>query len=198
MILGITGGTGSGKSTLLQLIATQGGKVLDCDAIYHHLLETDNRLLSAIKDRFPGVVYNGVLDRKRLGNIVFADNAALQDLNKITHAAVKQEVLRQLEAPHSLVAIDAIGLFEGELDELCDVTVAITAPVELRIQRIMKRDNLSEDYARSRIEAQHEDAWFTQKCDALLENNGTQEEFTAKCLAFLSKLGIIKENAKGE
>ena len=198
MILGITGGTGSGKSTLLRLIAARGGKVLDCDAIYHRLLETDTKLLSAIEDRFPGVVNHGVLDRKKLGGIVFADKNALQDLNRITHDAVKQEVLRQLVSQHSLVAIDAIGLFEGELDVLCDVTVAITAPVELRIQRIMNRDNLSEDYARSRIEAQHEDAWFAEKCDALLENNGTQEEFTAKCLAFLSKLGIIKENAKGE
>ncbi len=198
MILGITGGTGSGKSTLLQLIEAQGGKVLDCDALYHQLLETDNRLLSAIEDRFPGVVNNGILNRKKLGNIVFADKAALQDLNKITHAAVKQEVLRQLESPCALVAIDAIGLFEGELDTLCDVTVAITAHPELRIQRIMERDNLSEEYARSRIQAQHEDAWFTEKCDALLENNGPQEEFTTKCLAFLCKLGIIKEKAKGE
>ena len=198
MILGITGGTGSGKSTLLQLIADQGGKVLDCDALYHRLLETDDALLSSIENRFPGVVNNGALDRKKLGSIVFADQTALQDLNKITHAAVKAEILRQLETPHPLIAIDAIGLFEGELDQLCDVTVAITAPTALRMQRIMERDNLTEDYARSRIEAQHADAWFVEKCDEKLENDCTREEFTAKCLAFLCKLGIIKENAKGE
>ena len=97
MILGITGPTGSGKTTLLQLIADQGGLILDCDAIYHQLLRTDPSLLAAIEERFPGTVTNGVLDRKALGAIVFADGQALQDLNRITHTAVKSEVLRRLE-----------------------------------------------------------------------------------------------------
>ena len=73
MILGITGGTGSGKTTLLKLIEAQGGKILDCDAIYHQLLKTDKTLLDAIEAAFPGTVEKGVLDRKKLGAIVFAD-----------------------------------------------------------------------------------------------------------------------------
>lgn len=198
MIIGITGGTGSGKSTLLQLIADHGGVILDCDAIYHRLLQTDTALLDAIEQRFPGVVCSGVLDRKKLGAIVFQDSNALLDLNQITHAAVKADVLHQLETQPPLAAIDAIGLFEGDLASVCDVTVAVTAPVEVRIQRIMQRDSVSADYARARIAAQHMDSWFSQKCDYILENCGTLEEFTAKCLAFLRKLGIIKEKQKGE
>ena len=88
MIIGITGGTGSGKTTLLNLIQAQGGRVLDCDLIYHDLLKTDNSLLQAISDRFPGTVQDFQLDRKALGAIVFADPQALQDLNRITHQAV--------------------------------------------------------------------------------------------------------------
>lgn len=198
MIIGITGGTGSGKSTLLHLIAEKGGLVLDCDAIYHHLLQTDASLLNAIESTFPGTVADGALDRKKLGAIVFNDEAALLELNRITHHAVKQEILRHLEDRPSLVAIDAIGLFEGELDVLCDVTVAITAPVQDRIRRIMARDGISEEYAKNRIAAQHDDVWFTSKCDHVLENNGTREEFTGKCIAFLGNLGIIKEKTKGE
>ena len=94
-IIGITGGTGCGKTTLLNCIAEQGGLILDCDEIYHRLLRTDDNLLLSIENRFPGVVENGVLQRQKLGNIVFSDEQALADLNKITHTAVKSEVLRQ-------------------------------------------------------------------------------------------------------
>ena len=192
MIIGITGGSGCGKTTLLEMIAAQGGQVMDCDAIYHELLRTDHAMLSAIEARFPGTVENGQLQRKKLGAIVFADRQALLDLNAITHAAVKKEVLRRLEENPLLAAIDAIGLFEGDLAELCDVTVAVTAPEDVRVRRLMARDGISEEYARSRIAAQHKDSWFREKCDHVLENDGTKDAFSAKCLAFLRDIGIIE------
>lgn len=191
MIIGITGGTGCGKTTLLNLIAQQGGLILDCDAIYHELLRTDKELLAAIGNRFPGVVENGALNRKKLGSIVFADENALLDLNRITHMAVKAEVLRRLETAPKLAAIDAIGLFEGGLAELCHVTVAVTAPEEDRIQRLMKRDGISEDYARARIRAQHKEDWFRERCDYVLTNDGKIDAFATNCLAFLDTLGIM-------
>ena len=192
MIIGITGPTGSGKTTLLNLIAEAGGLVLDCDAIYHRLLATDKALLCAIEDRFPGVIQDGSLDRKALGAIVFADSAALRDLNTITHTAVKKAVLEALSQNPPLAAIDAIGLFEGGLAELCDTTVAVIAPLEDRIARIMARDGIPEDYARSRCAAQHDEAWFRSRCDLTLENSGTPADCKAKCLAFLQQIGIIK------
>lgn len=194
LVIGITGGTGCGKTTLLNLIADRGGLILDCDAIYHELLLRDASMLAAIDARFPGVVESGVLNRKKLGSIVFSDENALLDLNRITHAAVRQEVLRRLEAAPKLAAIDAIGLFEGGLAELCDVTVAVTAPEEARVRRLMERDGISEDYARSRIRAQHSEQWFRERCDYILENNGKLDAFATKCLAFLDTLGIMKEN----
>ena len=194
MIIGITGGTGCGKTTLLNLIAARGGLILDCDAIYHELLISDKKMLSAIENRFPGVVENGALNRKKLGAIVFADENALLDLNRITHAAVKTEVLRRLEDAPVLAAIDAIGLFEGNLAPLCDVTVAVTAPEEARIKRLMLRDGISEDYARSRIRAQHREDWFRERCDYVLSNSGTLDAFATNCLAFLDTIGIMKEN----
>ena len=191
MILGITGGTGCGKTTLLALIREHGGLVLDCDALYHTLLRTQKDLLCTIEARFPGTVAQGVLQRKKLGNIVFSDRQALLDLNKITHSAIKAEVLRRLKAKPALAAIDAIALFEGGLAELCDITVAVTAPEEARIARLMARDSIPEDYARSRIRAQHDESWFRSRCDYVLENNGTQIQFHEKCLAFLRNSGII-------
>ena len=200
MILGITGGTGCGKTTLLQLIAAQGGMVLDCDTIYHQLLSTDDRLLSQIDVRFPGTVENGVLQRKKLGNLVFSDPSALEDLNKITHSAVVSQVRRSLKSKPSLAAIDAIALFESGLDQLCDITVAVTAPTEDRVQRLMARDGISQDYARRRIAAQREESWFRENCSYVLTNDGSPAQFRDKCLAFLQQLGIIGEEIipKGE
>ena len=192
MILGITGGTGSGKTTLLQLIEAAGGVILDCDAIYHQLLRDDKDLLSAIETRFPGTVLGGQLDRKRLGEVVFADESALLELNQITHGAVKQEVLRILASQPKLAAIDAIGLFESGLDDLCDVTVAVTAPAEQRIRRLMARDGISYEYAQKRICAQHTDDWYREKCTYCLENDGKLDAFATKCIAFLQRLGIMK------
>lgn len=191
MIIGITGGTGCGKTTLLSAIEEAGGLVLDCDAIYHELLSSDKGLLAAIEARFPGTVEDGVLQRKKLGTIVFADKQALLDLNAITHSAIKEEVLRRLREHSGLAAIDAIALHESGLADLCDVTVAVTAPEEDRVRRLMLRDNISEAYARSRIAAQHDDAWFRQRCDHILENKNTREHFQKKCLAFLKDSGII-------
>ena len=192
MIIGITGGSGCGKTTLLSSIAQAGGLVLDCDAIYHSLLKTDLSLLDAIERRFPGTVERGQLNRKALGAIVFADSQSLQDLNLITHTAVKAEVLRRMEGWQGPVAIDAIGLFESGLAELCDITVAVTAPVEHRVKRLILRDGISEEYARSRICAQHDDSWFREKCSYVLENDGQLDVFQAKCVAFLRDICIIK------
>ena len=191
MIIGITGGTGCGKSTLLRELEKQGALVLDCDQIYHELLQRDEALLVAIESRFPGTVEAGVLQRKKLGSLVFADDAALQDLNGITHSAIRQEVLRRLEGA-SFAAIDAIALFESGMDALCDVTVAVTAPRERRIARLLAREGISREYAESRIDAQHDDAWFRSRCDYTLDNSGDLQSFQSKCLAFLQESGIMK------
>ena len=192
MIIGITGGTGSGKTTLLRLMEQQGVLVLDCDAIYHELLTTDKSLLNAIEGRFPGTVENGKLLRKKLGSIVFSDENALLELNRITHSAIRAEVLRRLEDHPAHAAIDAVALFESGMDKLCDITVAVTAPTDVRIQRLMERDCISAEYAKNRIDAQPTADWFRQNCDYTLENNSCEAEFNAICLAFLRKLGIMK------
>ncbi len=192
MIIGITGGTGCGKTTVLDVIRQLDGVVLDCDEIYHRLLETDDTLLAAINHRFPGTVKEGILDRKALGAIVFSDTKALKDLNAITHGAVKKAVAAELAQNPPLVAIDAIGLFEGGLASLCDVTVAITAPEESRIARLVARDGISADYAALRIRAQRPQSEFSALCDYTITNDETPGVFREKCLALFRQLGIIK------
>lgn len=194
LVIGITGGTGCGKTTALQVLESLGGVIIDCDAVYHDLLKTDKALLCAIENRFPGTVKNGTLDRKALAAIVFTDEQALRDLNAITHGAVKNKVLEILNGKPHLAAIDAIALFDSGLHKLCDATIAVTAPEDCRIGRLMQRDSLTEAQARMRIDAQKSQDYFAQKCDYILENTGTAEDFQEKCLAFFRKLLTIKEN----
>ena len=193
MIIGITGGTGCGKTTALSILEELGGLIIDCDRVYHDLLKTDKALLSSIENRFPGTVENGELNRKKLASIVFSDEAALLDLNAITHKAVKKEVLRLLETAPKLVAIDAIGLFEGALSELCHTTLAITAPEEVRISRLMARDSITAEQAAARIHAQKPQQWFIENCQHHLHNDSTMEAFRCKCIALYEKLGIIEK-----
>lgn len=193
MIVGITGPTGSGKTTALNVIREMGGCVLDLDAVYHGLLKTDAGLLRELDARFPGVIRNGELDRKALGNIVFADKQALSELNAITGKYILAETDRQLEAAQRqgvpIAAIDAINLLEGDLPERCDVTVAVTAPVEIRVGRLMERDGISEEYARLRISAQQPNEYFEAHCDHTLRNGeGTQQAFAQSCRELFDRL----------
>lgn len=194
-IIGITGGSGSGKTTLLGAVGARGGLVLDCDAIYHQLLQSDRALLGALEVRFPGVVENGALNRRKLGNIVFADPSALRDLNRLTHGRVAQEVRRRIEQSDApLAAIDAIGLFESGLDRLCDTTVCVTAPLQARIDRLVQRDGISPETALARLNAQCSDAELSARCRHTLQNQGwTREEFLRQCHALLDAILLEKE-----
>ncbi len=194
MIIGITGGTGCGKTTALDAVRMLGGTVIDCDAVYHDLLGRDKNLLDAIEARFPGTVKDGMLDRKTLGPMVFSDKQALLALNAITHEAVREQVLALLSSAPALAAIDAIELFDGGLARLCDFTVAVTAREDVRIARLTRRDSISREQATLRIRAQKPENYFREKCDYILENNGSREEFLAKCLAFFKERIIIEEN----
>lgn len=193
MIIGITGGTGCGKTTALEAIRALGGIVIDCDKVYHELLRTDKTMLDALENRFPGTVTGGVLNRKKLGSIVFSDKDALLDLNAITHSAIREKVQKLLGENPPLAAVDAIELFDGGLAAVCNVTVAVIAPEADRVERLTVRDSITREQAIQRIRAQKPESYFREKCDYVLENNGTQEAFREKCLAFFRKLTIIEE-----
>lgn len=184
-IIGITGGTGCGKTTALNELERRGALLIDCDAVYHRMLETDRPMLDEIVKYFPGAVVDGKLDRKALGAVVFTDEEALRDLNIITHRHINLEIRRILREHAmnggTLAAIDAIELFSSGLAKRCTATIGVIADREVRIDRIMRRDGISREYAMMRVNAQRPNEYFIQKCSHVLENNGSQEEFIEKC-----------------
>ena len=193
IVYGITGGTGCGKTTALQVLQKLGFHIIDCDSLYHGLLETDAAMLQAIDSAFPGTVINGVLQRKVLGQHVFSDAAALDRLNRTVWPFITDAVEAQLHAhAHQNCAIDAVALSESGLGRLCRKTIAVIAPEEDRVRRLMERDGISAEYARLRIRAQRSNEDFSASCHVTLENHfRTVEEFAAHCEMIFTT--ILKE-----
>ena len=191
-VIGITGGTGGGKTTALNVLRDKGALVIDCDEVYHDLIAGSVPMLSELEETFPGAFNSGALDRKELGKIVFADDNLLLKLNEITHKYVNNKVdglLREHAANGgSIAAIDAIALIEAGIDSKCKAVVGITAPVDMRIKRLMQRENISEEYAGMRISAQKPDKFFEDNCDYILSNDSSVEVFVNKCETLFSKL----------
>ena len=173
IVLGLTGGTGAGKTSALKAIEDLGGLALDCDAVYYELLNTDAGLRAAIAEAFGAEVFNsnGTLNRKALGELVFGDSDRLDQLNDIVFRFLRPELERRIAAfQGKLCALDAVNLFESGIDKLCDCTVAVTSPIEMRVRRIMERDGIDEKYARLRVSAQQQDDYYRDKCDRELSN----------------------------
>ena len=168
IVIGITGGTGAGKTSLLRALEKEGACVLDCDAVYHGMLETDEELRGALRSEFGDVIFraDGSVDVHAIGLIVFQDREKLAALDALVKEYVPREVARRMAAADAeLIGLDAIKLMECGLGAICDATVAVTAPEEVRVKRIMARDGITEDYARSRVAAQQSAEYFRARCD---------------------------------
>lgn len=180
MIIGITGGTGAGKTTALSVLKELGAVIIDCDHVYHELLKSSEAMQDELFLNFPDAFVNGMLDRKRLGAVVFSDDVLLNKLNNITNKYILNRVT-DLAQSAKAAAIDAILLIESGLSNKCDYTVAVTAPMEKRIERIMARDGVSREYAVMRVNAQKSDDFYRLNCDYVLINDGSESIFRQKC-----------------
>ncbi len=202
-IIGITGPTGAGKTAVLHALEQLGAMVIDCDEVYHRLLKEHTCMLMQLKERFGQTVFDkdGSLDRKALGKVVFQDQVALADLNAITHRYVIKEIdcllIQAEEEGRPAAVVDAIALLESGLLERCHVTVAVTAPIQTRVERIMAREGISRAYAEARVAAQKPDCYFQKRCDYVFHNDGST---LADCQARARELFhvILKEELAHE
>lgn len=175
-IIGLTGLTGAGKSTVAQRLMAYGCYHIDADKVARNVINNNENVKNKLKARFGEDVVNsdGTINRPVLASRAFADEDSTNDLNSITHPAVTEEIQSIIkdmkEVGYRAVIIDAIALFESGEDALCDFTVAVVAPLDIRLERIMKRDNLTEEKALERINAQKDESFFTTKADFVLWN----------------------------
>ena len=142
--------------------------MLDCDAVYHEMLKDDEPLLRALREAFGDVIFrqDGSVDVHAIGLIVFKDRKKLAELDAIVHECIPRALAQKMAATNAeIIGLDAIKLIESGLGAICDATVAVTAPEEVRVKRIMARDSITEEYARSRIAAQKDADYFRAQCD---------------------------------
>ena len=184
-IIGLTGGSGTGKGTVAARMRSLGAGWVDADAVYRGLCAENREMLDALDAAFGGVTdENGALDRPKLAKIVFSDPEKLKLLNRTVFPFITREIEAQVDAAESagqkLLLLDAPTLYEAGADRLCRFVVAVCAPFELRLKRIVERDGLSREAALLRLSAQNGDAYYGEKADLVLYNDGTKEEFLQK------------------
>ncbi|MDO4912436.1 MAG: dephospho-CoA kinase [Lactobacillus sp.] len=180
-IIGLTGSIATGKTTASTYLKNQGYAVIETDRIYHDLLKPKKAAWQAIVEHFGPefLTEDAEIDRKKLGQLVFSDQAARMKLNQISHPIILEEVKRQIESHRAekLVFLDVPLLFESKWENNCDLVWVIAAPNDLQLAWLMKRNNLTLEEAKSRINAQMSQAEKIQKADAVIWNKSSIEEF---------------------
>ncbi len=191
MIVGLTGGTGTGKTSISKFFADAGFKIIDYDKVTREIYTKDSECLNEIVAAFGSKILNddGTLNRRALGEIVFADKSSLDILNKIVYKYIishTKDVLNRFKNEYLL--LDAPTLFESGLNQNCDFIVGVVARKDLKIKRVSQRDGLEPQRVADRINSQMSDDFFKQNCDFLIENSGTLLELEQKTKEIIKKL----------
>lgn len=203
--IGLTGGIASGKSTVSNYLVELGAKIIDADKLARELVQPGSEALQEIKKVFGSSVIdkNGCLDRKRVGKLVFNNPTALQKLNNILHPRIIKETKRLIEEYRmkndtKVVVVDAPLLIEVGMNEIVDEVWVVAVPESVQLERINKRDGLSEEEGRKRLSSQMALEKKLEFADRVIDNSGTLEKTKSQVdaiwqeiVTFSKKDGII-------
>lgn len=182
MILGLTGGIATGKSTVTAMLRERGIPVIDADQIAREVVEPGKPAYEAIVRHFGRdiLLENGQLDRKKLGEVVFSDEAERQKLNAIVHPEVRRVMRQEAEVAEEngaqIVFMDIPLLYESKLQYLVEKIVVVYAPSDMQLARMMERDELDEEQAKKRLRAQFPIDQKKLEADFLIDNSQSREE----------------------
>ncbi len=199
--IGLTGGIGSGKTVVTDWFAEQGIDIIDADVIAHQSVAKGSPTLQEIATTFGQWVIkdDGTLHRRRLREIVFASDEALQKLESITHPAIRHEAhLQLMNAKSDYIIISAPLLFESAkagLLGLCDHLVVVDVKESLQLARASKRDKRSEEHIQAVMNKQLTRQERISKADDIIYNNGTLEELYRELEKFHQKFLNLAHNA---
>lgn len=175
MIVGLTGPTGAGKSTVSRIFEKRGYAVINADSVARDIMAPDGVCIRQLALTFGEdiVKEDGTLDRQLLARRAFKDKESAKLLNDITHPRIflrTLEMCRELiDGGKNKILFDAPVLFESNSDIMCDEVVAVLAPREVRIERLMKRDGISREDVERRISAQHSDEYYKKRAGFLID-----------------------------
>ena len=188
-IIGITGPSGSGKTTISQILnKRQDTKIIDADQKAKEMTNFETDYFLEIKKAFEEdeiILDNGKLNRAKLAKLIYKNEENLKKLNAITFRYLIPKIVDEIKNVTNeikIVIIDAPLLFESGLDKYCDCTVTLCVPDQLKINRICKRDNISENIAKDRLNIQKNNEFYAQKSDYVIVNdeNTTIEDLEQK------------------
>ena len=172
MLVGLTGKTGSGKTTISNYFKDNGAFVIDGDIVARQVLSEDESLLSRLNDAFGGILASdGTLNRKKLAEKAFSSPEKTELLNSIIHPAINNTIHKQVMLgfeDYDLVIVDAAAIIESGFASECDALLVAHAPFEIRKERIISRDNLSEKDALIRMNGQKDDGFYLSKADFVI------------------------------
>ncbi|MCY7814930.1 dephospho-CoA kinase [Bacillus haynesii] len=186
LVIGLTGGIASGKSTVAQMFQQCGITVVDADVIAKEAVEQGMPAYQKIAETFgEGVLLEtGDIDRRKLGEIVFANEEKRMQLNAIVHPEVRKMMIKQrdeaIRAGERFVVLDIPLLYESGLERLTDKVIVVWVPRELQLERLMKRNQLNEDETLKRIHAQHSLEEKKKRADAVIDNSGSLKDTEAQ------------------
>ena len=172
-----------------------GFAVIDCDEVSRFVTDAGSPCTAELAEEFGDEILNsdGTLRRRVLAEVAFSDAKKLETLNKITHRHILNEVFARVENYRSkgfaAVVIDAPVLFESGLDKRCDTTLAICAPREIRLERIIARDGISAQSAEVRISRQLSEKELATLADRVIVNDGTLEELKNNITNYVKEIG---------
>ncbi|HUS87542.1 MAG TPA: dephospho-CoA kinase [Bacteroidales bacterium] len=171
-VLGVTGGIGSGKSTVCKVFSVFGIPVFYSDVVARNIMNTDDELKDQVNQITGTNMYiNGELDRPRMAALIFKDDEILQKVNQLVHPLVFDFFRKwSLTQDSKYVILEAAILFEGGADILTDKIVAVTAPFEERIMRVMNRNKLAREQVIERIKSQISENEMVRRSDFLINN----------------------------
>ena len=178
-ILGLTGQTGAGKSTLHSVADEKGFYVIDCDKVSHCVLAFNEQLKAALCEAFgEDILTEGVIDRKKLAKAAFSNKENTELLNKTALPFIINEINAIIEKAESdYIMLDAPTLYESGADKICNYVVALLADEKIRKERIIERDNLSEEAAELRLSAAKKDEFYLNRANKVIYNNGSIEKY---------------------
>jgi len=180
VILGLTGGIATGKSLVALELSALGAKIIDADKIAHEVYQKNKPAYKKILKAFgPAILANNKeVDRKKLGELIFADAKKRVILEKITHPEIIKEIkheIKTLSKDNSIVVVDAPLLFEAKIQSLFDKIIVVYTPVSQQAHRLMERDKISKQEALKKIAAQIDIEKKKKLADYVIDNTGDIE-----------------------